>query len=115
MAVSTKVEAEHNNDLHLHLCWDMTGRFQVAQELQGSLAVLVGQGDHFCLELQENPAKTHTEQIQMLSLASKDIEEQIFPFLTKSVWLWWETTPKQGHNQTFREDRQNSHLETLGC
>lgn len=85
MAVSTKVEAEHNNDLHLHLCWDMTGRFQVAQELQGSLAVLVGQGDHFCLELQENPAKTHTEQIQMLSLASKDIEEQIFPFLTKSV------------------------------
>lgn len=64
----------------------MTGRFQVAQELQGSLAVLVGQGDHFCLELQENPAKTQTEQIQMLSLASnyEDIEGQIFPFVTKS-------------------------------
>lgn len=39
---------------YLHLYWDMTGRFQGAQELQGSLAVLVGQGDHFCLELQEN-------------------------------------------------------------
>lgn len=115
--MSTKVEAEHNNDLHLHLYWDTTGRFQGAQELQGSLAVLVGQGDHFCLELQENPAKTQTEQIQMLSLASscKDIAGQTFPFLTKSVWLWWEISPKQGHNQTFREDRQNSHTETLGC
>lgn len=39
---------------YLHLYWDTTGRFQGAQELQGSLAVLVGQGDHFCLELQEN-------------------------------------------------------------
>lgn len=115
MAMNTKVEAEHNNDLHLHLYWDTTGRFQGAQELQGSLAVLVGQVDHFCLELQENPAKAQTEQIQM-SLASncKDTERQTFPFVTKSVCLWWETSPQQGHDQTFREHRQNSHVETLG-
>lgn len=68
--MSTKVEAEHNKDLHLHLYWDTTGRFQGAQELQGFLAVLVGQGDHFCLEFQEGPAKTQTEQVQTLSLAS---------------------------------------------
>lgn len=80
--MSTKGEDEDNNDLHLHLYWDKTDRFQGAQELQGSLAVLVGRGDHFCLELQENPAKTQTEQTQMWSLASncKDMDGQIFPF-----------------------------------
>lgn len=48
----------------------MTGRFRGGQELQDSLAVLEGQGHHFCLEAQENPAKTQTEQIQMSALAS---------------------------------------------
>lgn len=62
MAMSTKVEAEHNNDLHRRH-WDTTGRFQGPQELRGSLGVLVGQGDHLCLEFQEDPAKTQTEQI----------------------------------------------------
>lgn len=38
----------------LHLYWDMTGRFRGGQELQDSLAVLEGQGHHFCLEAQEN-------------------------------------------------------------
>lgn len=67
--MSTKVEAEYNNDNNdLHLRWDMTGRFQGPQELRGSLGVLVGQGDHLCLDFQEDPAKTQTEQIQVLSL-----------------------------------------------
>lgn len=36
------------------LYWDKTGRSQGDQELQDSLALLVGQGHRFCLELQEN-------------------------------------------------------------
>jgi len=70
MLMSNKAEAERNEDLHLRLYWDMTGRSRGGQELQDSLAVLEGQGDRFCLEPQENPAKTQKEQIQMSVLAS---------------------------------------------
>ena len=70
MLMRSKVEAERNDDLRLRLYWDTTGRSRGGQELQDSLAVLEGQEHHFCLEPQENPAKTQTEQIQTSALAS---------------------------------------------
>lgn len=93
MCRNNKVEAECNDNLHLRLYWDMTGRSRGVQGLQDSLAVLEGQGDHFCLEPQENPAKTQTEQIQTSAFASscKGITGQILPFLMTSVQWWWET------------------------
>lgn len=92
--MSNELEDERNDDLRLHLYWDMTGRPQVGRELQGFLGVLEDQGDHFCLEHQENPAKTQTGHIHTSPLVSKykGIVGQILPFITKLVWSWWETS-----------------------
>lgn len=58
--MSNKVEADHGDYLHLHWCWDMTGRYQVDRELRGSLAVLGDQVHQFCPENQGSPVKTQT-------------------------------------------------------